>query len=876
MEERIRTGSCGTNGSGSSNIDCSQYCDGYVPGTGKLNEIQCDLVAGAPIHQLTKFCEEQGIDKNIFPITLIQAVFDGRNGMRLDRVLAMCNNIYLQWKGTFEDTVNFVQGIYRRKGLIVNYRDESGAVSTIRYNSTDISDDAWKNPNNWIGWSFDTCKDDLKELLDYIFNHLDSYPDIINQITKLLLDSDALRNILNELLLDNIDQIIATALAKYVEEYSSQADWGWAGRPYTLFEVIANFASESDLKLTYPTSIYHDSSNEEAVGAPALHSIIVDNEDMTGLHLKFTAGTWNDIMNNSNVYSTQHKDEAGFLEIKFDDAPTGLKIIVDNSTPKVFTNGYKVPCDGKNHVIILLKPSTVTYNYYDSSLGRVVTNTIEVPYGEKITTPSVGETYDGHTLVGWATNNSIINDQINGYNVVNRTSGVSPDYYDFNTPITSDLTINAWYNINATFNWTDNNGSNTVVKNVPYNTNVDDVPVAGELTGYTFEGWSLNNNVIPVNTPVGPITEPTTINGVYQEIITEYDYVVSNETGYPIQVNVGGEQIELANGETKTVTLEGTNNYRAAVRVITNVPTDSTKIVVWTINGSNGSSKTVNAGNVVIGADTTYIYKVYNNTGESSISVTVGTETKNITTNANFTNKSASSNITVNGTAPENHAWVIDGTETSTKNDVPAGTIYITLADHTPEPEPVEPTINEMIHVGFYDETSTPNNTFHDIRYGYSGKADVHNIRLEYMVWVDNSTQSTGIQKVRANASAKLDTLQLSLYVVDEASTYDINNLGSAIASVPLTFVSGTYDGYGLLTATESGNTDVNTQSVLVSNVGTVDSLHWNTLFSFIMPANVLSALTEGKAIVGVVDNQVTVAGNVEYNGNIFSYDLPE
>lgn len=215
MSERIRTGSCGTNGSGSSSIDCTQYCDGYVPGTSKLNEIQCDLVSGAPIHQLTKFCEEQGIDKNIFPITLIQAVFDGRNGMRLDRVLAMCNNIYLQWKGTFGDTVNFVQGIYRRKGLIVNYRDELGAVSTIRYNSTDVSDEAWRNPDNWIGWSFDTCKDDLKEILDYIFNHLDNYPDIIRYLSEAILNSQILRDVLNELVLDNIDEIIQIALNNY-------------------------------------------------------------------------------------------------------------------------------------------------------------------------------------------------------------------------------------------------------------------------------------------------------------------------------------------------------------------------------------------------------------------------------------------------------------------------------------------------------------------------------------------------------------------------------------------------------------------------------------------------------------------------------------
>ncbi len=229
MDERVRMGSCGTNGSGSSGIDCTQYCDGYIPGTGKLNEIQCDLVAGAPIHQLTEFCEEAGIDKNIFPITLVQAVFDGRNGMRLDRILAMCNNIYLQWKGTFEDTVNSVQGIYRRKGLIVNYRDETGAVSTIQYNSTDVSDVAWTNPDNWRGWSFDTLKDDLLEMLAYILSHLDEFPEVKEYLENLLKTyvDDVFDNINNygdlvTLIKNRIAELLpdlVTYVFEHIEEY---------------------------------------------------------------------------------------------------------------------------------------------------------------------------------------------------------------------------------------------------------------------------------------------------------------------------------------------------------------------------------------------------------------------------------------------------------------------------------------------------------------------------------------------------------------------------------------------------------------------------------------------------------------------------------
>lgn len=43
---------------------------------------------------------------NIYPLTVIQAIFDGKTGTRLDRILASCNSVYLTWEGTFADTVN--------------------------------------------------------------------------------------------------------------------------------------------------------------------------------------------------------------------------------------------------------------------------------------------------------------------------------------------------------------------------------------------------------------------------------------------------------------------------------------------------------------------------------------------------------------------------------------------------------------------------------------------------------------------------------------------------------------------------------------------------------------------------------------------------
>ena len=55
-----------------------------------------------------------------------------------------------------------------RKGYIITYRDVTNINWTQRYNSDDISDAAWTNPDNWEGWSFDTVIKDLAKALEEI------------------------------------------------------------------------------------------------------------------------------------------------------------------------------------------------------------------------------------------------------------------------------------------------------------------------------------------------------------------------------------------------------------------------------------------------------------------------------------------------------------------------------------------------------------------------------------------------------------------------------------------------------------------------------------------------------------------------------------
>ena len=174
------------------NVFVGTNCQSFDP-----SKVQCDKEGNMPIHILDKYCEENDTRYNIYPLTVIQAVFDGLTGTRLDRILAACNSVYLTWEGTFANTVNKLDKIYRRKGYIITYRDATNINWTQRYNSDDISDVAWTNPANWEGWSFDTVIKDLAEALEEIFTNIGDYKDFLDIITGFI--NDFVINVFNNI-----------------------------------------------------------------------------------------------------------------------------------------------------------------------------------------------------------------------------------------------------------------------------------------------------------------------------------------------------------------------------------------------------------------------------------------------------------------------------------------------------------------------------------------------------------------------------------------------------------------------------------------------------------------------------------------------------
>ena len=174
------------------NVFVGTNCQSFDP-----SKVQCDKEGNMPIHILDKYCEENDTRYNIYPLTVIQAIFDGKTGTRLDRILASCNSVYLTWEGTFADTVNKLDKIYRRKGYIITYRDATNINWTQRYNSDDISDAAWTNPDNWDGWSFDTVIKDLAKALKEIFSNIGDYKDFLDIITGFI--NDFVINVFNNI-----------------------------------------------------------------------------------------------------------------------------------------------------------------------------------------------------------------------------------------------------------------------------------------------------------------------------------------------------------------------------------------------------------------------------------------------------------------------------------------------------------------------------------------------------------------------------------------------------------------------------------------------------------------------------------------------------
>ena len=156
-----------------------------------------------------------------------------------------------------------------------------------------------------------------------------------------------------------------------------------------------------------------------------------------------------------------------------------------------------------------LNTYTVTFNSYG---GTPVPPAQEVEYGHTATKPA-DPTLKGYTFAFWYL----------GEDEQNATA------YDFNTPVTENITLTAKWNINkytVAFN-TDGGTPVPPAQEVEYGLTATE-PAAPEKTGYTFDGWYLGDEKYDFSAAV---EQNITLTAKWQKKTFTVKYYLPDETG---------------------------------------------------------------------------------------------------------------------------------------------------------------------------------------------------------------------------------------------------------------------------------------------------------------------------------------------------------
>ena len=178
----------------------------------------CVVDETIPIHQLNKINEKGDKRFNIFPLSIVQAIFD-KTGIRLDTIISSFNYIFLPYKGTKEATRLQVVGLMRRKSLVICYRDLDDNTTIEMYNSNERGDEEWKKDDNWEDF-VDWLHQIIEDILDNIENY-ENLKDIIMQLFNTYLNDYGktyIKQLFDEYI-ENIDveEIVNNTFNEYVQ-----------------------------------------------------------------------------------------------------------------------------------------------------------------------------------------------------------------------------------------------------------------------------------------------------------------------------------------------------------------------------------------------------------------------------------------------------------------------------------------------------------------------------------------------------------------------------------------------------------------------------------------------------------------------------------
>ena len=145
----------------------------------------CKEYSATSIQQLTKLITDKQSgelkEKNVYPISLVQSIFDGITGNRLDVILSLFNCIYIPYGDSKRSTRLKVSNQMRRLGLIITFKDATNTIYTQRYVGTSFDDANWSNDKNWEDCfvSFDSSEA-VEQLKQYFTNYINN---VIGDIT---------------------------------------------------------------------------------------------------------------------------------------------------------------------------------------------------------------------------------------------------------------------------------------------------------------------------------------------------------------------------------------------------------------------------------------------------------------------------------------------------------------------------------------------------------------------------------------------------------------------------------------------------------------------------------------------------------------------
>lgn len=145
----------------------------------------CKEYSATSIQQLTKLITDKQSgelkEKNVYPISLVQSIFDGITGNRLDVILSLFNCIYIPYSESKRSTRLKVPNQMRRLGLIVTFKDATNTIYTQQYVGNSFDDANWSNDKNWEDCfvSFDSSEA-VEQLKQYFTNYINN---VIGDIT---------------------------------------------------------------------------------------------------------------------------------------------------------------------------------------------------------------------------------------------------------------------------------------------------------------------------------------------------------------------------------------------------------------------------------------------------------------------------------------------------------------------------------------------------------------------------------------------------------------------------------------------------------------------------------------------------------------------